>query len=123
MRCAVVRKQSESWWSYRVTDTSTVRLQLEAGTWTLNTSHNQSVLLMWRALAVQYLRLGVGGTANEQGGHNFYVPPLTSDEQRRGSIRLHDATTGECGALSSVHRVNHGEDTQDPVSTQSASTT
>jgi hypothetical protein len=82
----------------------------------LITTRKQPLLLMWCTLAVPYHSLGVGGTAIEQGRHNFCVPPLTSDKQRRGTIRLHDATTGECGALSSVHRVNHGEDTQDPVS-------
>ncbi len=81
-------------------DTSRVPPLLEGETWTLHTSHKQSVLLIWCTLAVQYLRLSVGGTAIEQGRHNFYVPPLTSDKQRRGSIRLQDGTAGERCELS-----------------------
>jgi hypothetical protein len=43
-----------------------------------------------------YRSLGVGGTAVEQDGHNIYVPLLTSDEQRRGSTRLHKERQGSC---------------------------
>jgi hypothetical protein len=62
-----------------------------------------------------YRSLGVGGTTVEQEGHNFYVPLLTSGEQRRGSTHLQDATTGECGALSFVNHLSQGGATQDPV--------
>ncbi len=65
----------------------------EARTQKLNTSHKQSFLLMWRRLAVQYHRLGVRGTAIEQGGHNVYVPILASDEQRGCSTSLHQGVT------------------------------
>ena len=77
---------------------------------------NQSMLLILRTLAVQYLRLGMGGTAIEQGGHDVCVPLLTSDEQRRCSICLQDATAGECGALSFGNNGSHGGATHNPVS-------
>ena len=51
----------------------------------------------------------------KQGGHNFHVPLLASDKQRRGSIRLQDATEGECGALSFGNNGSHGGATHDPV--------
>jgi hypothetical protein len=71
---------------------------------------------MSRTLAVQYHCLGMGGTAIEQSGHNVNVPLLESDEQRRGSIRLQDATRGEFGALSVVNQASHGGATHDTVS-------